>query len=126
MEENKAIKEFVQKTLGCGCPEEVFKIIEYQDNIPCGNLIIRRRINVGNRLLIYIFDVTKNTVITEVLPFLLKSGKEQRDKNRFNRFRLVLTVEDIGNIEKTIFNLFNKINTDEKVHLHVIAKSLYK
>ncbi len=126
MEEKKAIKEFVQKTLGCGCPEEVFKIIECQDNIQCGDLIVRRKINIGNRLLIYIFDLSKNAILTEILPLLLESGKEERDNNRYNRFRLVLSVDNVGSIERTVFDLFNKINTDEKIHLHVIEKKLCK
>jgi len=126
MEEKKVIKEFVQKTLGCGCPEEVFKIIDYKDNVPCGNLIIRRKINIGNRLLVYIFDLTENMIIKEIIPLLLKSGKEERDKYGFNRFRLVLAVSNAGSIEKTIFELFNKINTDDKIHLHIIEKVYMK
>lgn len=122
MEERNSIKEFVQKTLGCGCPEEVFKIIEYQDNIPCGNLIIRRKINIGNRLLVYILDLDGNTILTEVLSFLLKTGREERDKYGFNRFRLVLAVNDVEHIQKSAFDIFNRINSDEKIHLHVIDK----
>ncbi len=123
MKEREAIKQFVQKTLGCGCPEEVFKIIEYLDNVSSGNLIIRRKINIGNRLLVYIFDLTKDAISEEILPLLLKSGKEERDRNKYNRFRLVLAVDDAGSIEKNIFDLFDKINTDEKIHLHVIDKN---
>lgn len=124
MKDKKEIKEFVQKTLGCGCPEEVFKIIEYHNNILCGNFIIRGKINIGNRLLVYIFDLAENSNLEEILPFILREGRQERDKNKYNRFRLVLAVDDVGNIQESVYNLFNKINNDEKIHIHIIDKKL--
>ena len=55
------IKRFVQETLGCSCPEEVFDKIECDTD---ASRIWWRRINVGNRLLIYILDATDVSDLT--------------------------------------------------------------
>ena len=48
------IKTFVQKTLGCGCPEEVFRHIDWETNAESPEAGLYSRINIGNRLLVYI------------------------------------------------------------------------
>ena len=117
------IKSFVQHVLGCGCPEEVFRHIESRSNIKMNDIVLRSRINIGNRLLIYIIDTDDAYALTSVLPVIIDAGRKERDALGFNRLRIVLAAEDIEAAKKTAFNIFETIDKDEKIHLHLIRKS---
>jgi len=117
------IKTFVKQTLGCGCPEEVFEYIDCKSNIKLKNdILLRNKINIGNRLLIYIIEANNPSFIKNSLPLLLSAGIKERDSLRFNRFRLVLITDKVDEIKEVAESLFNTINKDEKVHLHVVPK----
>ncbi|MEW6570773.1 MAG: hypothetical protein AB1390_06330 [Nitrospirota bacterium] len=122
MQSKDIIKTFVRETLGCNCPEEVFNRIEQKSNIPLGNLILNHRINIGNRLLIYIFEVENEESLHQILPFLIESGRVERDEFGFNRFRLVLAQNTERPVNEIAQEIFDNINRDEKIHLHVISK----
>jgi hypothetical protein len=117
------IKTFVRQTLGCGCPEEVFEYIDCQTNITLNDIMLRNRINIGNRLLIYIVEVNKGDSLKNVLPFFINMGKKEKDDLKFNRFRLVLASDNIDETKKAAEDIFKTIDRDEKVHLHVILKA---
>ena len=120
-----AIKFFVQRTLGCGCPEDVFKFIDCQFNTKLNDeIVLRNKINIGNRLLIYVLEVNNTAPVRNILPFLVNAGKTERDNLKFNRFRLVLVTDRVDEIKESAGSLFNAINKDEKVHLHVIHKEI--
>jgi|WetSurSiteA1Bulk_404760.scaffolds.fasta_scaffold00079_21 hypothetical protein len=123
MTEKETIKFFVQKTLGCGCPEEVFRHIEYRTAIPLENHLLAGKINIGNRLLVYIAEIKKEEELAELLPFLVRQGKSERDKLQYNRFRLVLAAEGNSGIGQHANTLFESIEKDDKIHLHIIRKS---
>ena len=120
--EKENIKIFAQQTLGCGCPEEVFQHIDSQSNVQLNGIVLSRRIKIGNRLLIYIVETTDADSVKHNLAFLVASGRKERDSIGFNRFRLVLTSDDTGEVKKVAEEMFAVINRDEKVHLHVIPK----
>ena len=123
--DKESIKTFVQQTLGCGCPEEVFKLIDCQFNVKLNNeAILRNKINIGNRLLIYVLEVNNTGPIKNILPFLINAGKTERDNFKFNRFRLVLITNRAEEIKKTAEGIFSAINKDEKVHLHIVDKDM--
>jgi len=123
--DKESIKTFVQQTLGCGCPEEVFRFIDCQFNIKLNDeTILRNKINIGNRLLIYVLEVNNAGPLRNILPFLVKSGKAERDNLKFNRFRLVLATDRAEEIKKTAESIFNAISEDEKVHLHIVDKDM--
>jgi hypothetical protein len=123
--DKESIKTFVQQTLGCGCPEEVFKLIDCQFNIKLNNeAILRNKINIGNRLLIYILEINNIGPLKNILPFVIKSGKTERDNLKFNRFRLVLITDRVEEIKRTAESIFGTINKDEKVHVHVVDKDV--
>ncbi len=122
MKDHEAIKSFVQKTLGCGCPEEVFNYIDSRDNVDLNGIILNNRINIGNRLLIYVSKVDDINSLEQILPSLLEAGKKERDSLHFNRFRLVLSTEDVSEIQDAARKIFDAINKDEKMHLHIISK----
>jgi hypothetical protein len=123
MTEKDTIKFFVQKTLGCGCPEEVFSHIEYQTAIPLENHLLAGKINIGNRLLVYIAEINKEEELSGLLPFLVKQGMAERERLQFNRFRIVIAAEGNGNVEQYANTVFRNVEKDEKVHLHIIRKS---
>jgi hypothetical protein len=57
MTDYNQIKRFVQETLGCGCPEEVFRSIQYRWNAKLNNFVtIQSAMIIGNRLLIYVTE----------------------------------------------------------------------
>jgi hypothetical protein len=56
---NTKVKTFAQETLGCQCPEEVFDFIDSQRDIELfPQISLTNKINIGNRLLIYIIQMT--------------------------------------------------------------------
>jgi len=118
-----AIKLFVQQTLGCGCPEEVFEFTECKFNVKLNDeIVLRNEIKIGNRLLIYVLEVNNTAPVRNILPLLVTTGKAQRDDLKFNRFRLVLITEKVDEIKESVGSFFNTINKDEKIHLHVVNK----
>ncbi len=124
MMNEKEIKVFIRETLGCGCPEEVFQYMDYRSNIMSGDVLLRARINVGNRLLIYVVDVEKKESIRNILSRLIDIGKKERDDLGFNRFRLVLASDNMNEIRRTSEDLFRDSVKDEKVHLHIVQKAV--
>src|SRR5450759_2039700 len=86
------IKEFAQETLGCGCPEEVFNQIAHAKDVTLeGGLVVRDRIVIGQRLLVYVYeDADGGDVPENVIRTLVTSGVRDRGTNNFNRFRLAL------------------------------------
>ncbi|MFA5866367.1 MAG: hypothetical protein WC891_00160 [Actinomycetota bacterium] len=118
------IKEFVQETLGCGCPEEVFNQIEHMKGEPIeGGLILRDRIVIGRRLLVYIYEDTDGEDVQEsVIRTLLTAGVHERNKNSFNRYRLVLltqTPEDNKGLSDRTARVIAEF--DDRTFAHIIA-----
>jgi hypothetical protein len=128
MSENGKIKTFVRETLGCVCTDEVFKYIRHQDNFQLiDNLLLKNKINIGNRLLIYIVEIDDVKGVIEKVSTLIHIGKTERDKKGFNRFRLVIMTNNSDTIKQRIEKTFPTLNgVAEKAHLHVIHKSEYK
>jgi hypothetical protein len=66
------IKRFFQETLGCSCPEDVFNEIDYQKE---SDDISVRKINVGDRLLIYTITMDGKSNIQGVNFSVFARGK---------------------------------------------------
>lgn len=114
------IKRFVQETLGCTCPEDVFNKIDYQKARDGG---VGSRVNVGDRLLIYLVTVDGKSSIQEVINTMLERGIEERNNKGFNRFRLVLVTSRPDDLRSTAEKVFDGSGyADEKVHLHVVSE----
>lgn len=124
MTDNNDIKIFVQDTLDCGCPEEVFRSIDVRRNVRLNSFIVLDAVIViGNRLLIYIAEAGSEACVEEHLPVLTAAGRNERDENGFNRFRLVLVADDPAGVQRTAGKMFEELRgMDEKMHLHVIRK----
>ena len=119
MSEYQEIKAFVQATLGCACPEEVFDNIECQDG--SGDLW-QKKINVGNRLLVYIVTVINPPQMRHIIYEGLKQGVEERDRKGLNRFRLAVVVANPEEVRVLAEKAFESSeDADEKTHLHLMA-----
>ena len=120
MQKHPEIKRFVQETLRCSCPEEVFEKIDYQKE----DDISGRKINVGDRLLIYIITTDRASNIQGVINSAMERGVVERDKKGFNRFRLVLVASRPDELSSLAEDAFESSGyTDEKTHLHVVSES---
>jgi hypothetical protein len=117
------IKIFVQETLGCGCPEEVFESIDCRNGVSLeGRVALDACLTIGNRLLIYVVSTGMQGKILEFFPFLVRAGKKERDARGLNRFRLVIVCDDEQE-RKALHESFAKIEgKDDKIHLHLISR----
>jgi hypothetical protein len=115
------IKRFVQETLGCSCPEDVFNTIDCQQE---SDGLSGRKIIVGDRLLIYIITVDRESDIQGVMGPALQQGVGERDQKGFNRFRLVLVASRPDELRGPAEHAFDSSEyTDEKTHLHIVKES---
>jgi hypothetical protein len=120
------IKRFVRETLGCGCPEEVFRTIDVRRNVRLNSFIVlHAEIIIGRRLLIYIISESGSPgCLEEHLPVLVAAGRKERDEKGLNRFRLVIVADDTAKVQGAAGKMFDDLcGTDEKLHLHVIRKN---
>jgi hypothetical protein len=120
--DNACIIRFVKETLGCQCPDNVFKHIEFLRQPEARRL--DAKIIIGGRLLIYVVEINSDSSPDAVLEKLFHEGKKEREASGLNRFRLVIAVDDPKSIERNITSKFESLRgSDDKIHLHVIAKS---
>ncbi len=119
-----AIKSFVVNTLGCNCPEEVFRTISLEDDSQTiADVPVSCKIVIGNRLLIYIAKAGNVTKPEEQLRALVETARKERDGNKYNRARIVLTADDANTIDPDLRALFEEIRgDDEKIHLHIVSE----
>jgi hypothetical protein len=118
------IKHFVQTTLGCTCPEEVFRSIDERRNVRLNSFIVLdSALIIGNRLLVYIVGTESEGCMEEQVPVLVDAGKKERNEKGLNRFRLVLVTDEPEAMRRAAEKLFEELRgTDEKIHLHVIGR----
>ena len=111
------VKTFVQGTLGCSCPEEVFDRIA----VDTGAGEVSHRIRIGGRLLVYILDAGRTADVSSAVASALQEGVRERDRDHFNRLRLVVVSPSPGGIAGTARDAFSSSPArDEKTHLHVL------
>ena len=126
MADNSIIKSFVQKILGCRCPEEVFRSIDDKHDVRLNErILLSHSITIGDRLLIYVLDPEGPAQLGQCLGFIVSAGKKERDARGLNRFRLAVISDDA--LEKELLHRgFEELaDKDEKTHLHVIRKKEY-
>jgi len=122
---SEEVKHLVRNVLGCACPDEVFSKIEIinNTNLECGEKA-KYKINVGDRLLIFILSDADIVDMKTKIKEILFEGKNNRDFNGFNRFRLVILSSEKNLVEKEYLAAFNQLyGIDEKIHLHIIEAS---
>ena len=119
------IKTFVKETLGCQCPDEVFEQIEHERSIQIyEDILLDSRINIGNRLLVYVIKTNSEQFIVNNLESIVICGVVERDARGFNRFRIVIETAASCKLHNMAHSVFSSIkNKDEKTHLHIVKKS---
>jgi hypothetical protein len=114
-----SIKRFVRESLGCTCPDEVFdtvKVIENSDVFTPENTVYE----IGGRLLVAVFVAETCPSITADLGQLVDAGIGYRDQRGYNRFRLVIVLDN-DDATARLQKIFDALPArDEKTHLHVI------
>ena len=125
MVDKNYVKTFVRQVLGCECPDEVFARIDCQCNIVLNNdIVLRNKINIGNRLLIYVVEVNTSDFLKNILATLVTTGINERDEKGFNRFRLVIATDKLDKIKDKAEKIFKALeNKDAKVHLHIVHQN---
>jgi hypothetical protein len=118
-----SIKSFIQGTLGCGCPEEVFRSIDCRSGVRLkGDAVVSNALIVGDRLLIYVVDTADDALDGERLALYVAEGKKERDGKGLNRFRLVI-VANTDAARQRLQKAFESLKSrDDKIHLHVISR----
>ncbi len=123
MLDHDSIKSFIQKTLGCGCPEDVFRSIECRSRVLLqGDAVVSTALIVGNRLLLYVVDTDDNALDTEHVALYIAEGKKERDRKGLNRFRLVIVASAEAERQRLQKAFESMNNRDDKIHLHVISR----
>ncbi len=121
-EKQQIIKKFAVEILGCGCPDKVFQTIDDEIiTFPFVKNLVIQRIVIGNRLLIYLFPCPAIEGAIRSLPQLIEEGTAERDRQNYNRFRLV--VYGVDNDARTLqLQSCCKIFTDsdDRLFLHVL------
>jgi len=122
MTNKEKIKTFVQEVLGCGCSEDVFKFIEETGHQYKG--VEYSRINIGNRLLVYLFRTDNKQFILDEMKENLRSGVADRDENGFNRFRLVYALRQPAEVGASVKKAFDGMSVDDRTFIHVVNSQI--
>ncbi len=120
IDEGKVVA-FAKQTLGCNCPDEVFEKIESSAIALPGQKQPVARIVIGDRLLIYIVSVPASAIFNMMIEGVVAAGRDDRDRHRYNRFRLVLVTADGGEGRQDAIERFQHLaGQDKKIHLHFV------
>lgn len=120
---NELIKSFAVDILGCGCDSGVFDRISLSEDSFGRGLAGGRRILIGERLLIYLIPWEEGFPSDTALN-LMRRGREERDRNGYNRFRLVLAADGPDALaEKAAAEVQSLMRGDEKLHVHVLDRN---
>jgi hypothetical protein len=119
------VKNFVQQTLGCGCPEPVFQsMLTDQFTLPELPTIPIRRLLIGQRLLIYMINPgSAGSPTPAQLALLTARGLQEREQYGYNRLRLVVTLaEHTDHQQQALERSFTALQgNDDRLHLHVLG-----
>jgi len=122
--ERATAARFVRETLGCGCGEEVFRQLETSRDLRVADVPVAWRIDVGQRLLVYVLEVSDASDLEPRLGTLVRVGRAERDAGGFNRLRLVVSTEDPAGISDQAQRIVERSGAaDERVHLHVLPRA---
>ena len=120
------VKRLVRSELGCACPDHVFERIEVLPassgfaGLPGDHLIA-----VGNRLLLLVISSSTWQQVLDQIEHLCTSGRQLRDAQGFNRFRLVVAVPEVTVARAALAGHFAAaLDHDDRMHLHVIRSEV--
>lgn len=117
-----AIERFVRGTLGCQCPDEVFRRMEVGPLALPGGSGTGRRLLVGGRLLIHIVAAPERTDEAGWIERVALAGRDERDRLACNRYRLVVASTSAAVDRTPLEQRFaGALGGDDRAHLHVLA-----
>lgn len=118
------LKHFIRKTLGCDCPDEVFKSITVQRLPAQANLAADYSIDVGSRLLIFLTWASQHKLTADAMQQTCVTGRNVRDHQSFNRFRFVLITADQNPLASdALASIDTLLSSDDKLHFHLVQVS---
>jgi hypothetical protein len=118
----EGIERFVRVTLGCQCPDHVFRSVVLEHSGKEADDTAHLRLTIGDRLLIYVLDPGDAGVAAGVVARLARAGLTERDARGLNRFRLVIAAPRPGHATGEARQEFaGVVGQDARAHLHVIA-----
>jgi hypothetical protein len=115
------IECFVRGTLGCGCPDEVFRTVSLSrlPAVPGRPSVLQ--LLIGSRLLIHVAAAPAEPSAAGWLEQLAANGRAARDRHGYNRFRLVVvgvvTAAPAAELEARFARALAR---DERAHLHLL------
>ncbi len=125
MAERESLEHFVRHTLGCRCPDEVFRRIEDDRQASAGPIPLSHRIDVGRRLLVYVLRSDDAQWLRANLATVFEHGGQERDREGFNRLRVVIATSDPDAVTTGTSGLFDALEArDDRMHLHVVRKDM--
>lgn len=122
-----AVEQFVRGTLGCACPDEVFRSVSLGRVPAAAGRPAYAEVLVGSRLLIRIFALPAAPAAPGWLERLATEGRAARDRHGYSRFRLVLAspadAPPPGLADHLAARFARATVGDEHVHLHLLAQA---
>ena len=117
------IKKFIREDLGCTCPDEVFELISVvHDPVEFNDLQKGYLYEIGGKLLVYLVMTHDWSSLIDSLEQIFNRGREKRDAEKFNRFRLVVVTPNIQPARQILLRQFDKLSErDERLHLHIVT-----
>lgn len=121
------IEHFVRGTLGCSCPDEVFRSTSVR-HVPCiADRPAHTELVVGSRLLIRVYEAPPDPAAADWLERLVADGRAARERHGYNRFRLVIvataSVPIAGGTDDLLGRFSRAAPGDEHAHLHVLGEA---
>ena len=116
------IEIFAREILGCGCPDDVFRDISVEnDPDSFEGLPVEFLIKIGGRLMVGVVPLSQTDEALPLLRQLLETGRDLRDREGFNRFRLVFISDDPEKMQKSIEKKLNGFSgLDDRIHAHAV------
>jgi hypothetical protein len=118
------VTQFVREVIGCNCADEVFRHIEVRR----GSSAVQScpadyELRIGGRLMIVVTSEAPEALSAARLGQVFAEGMRARDKDHFNRFRLVVQAPEAAQHRDQLLRAFEAMpKKDEKTHLHVVEK----
>jgi len=115
----RVIEQFTRDTLGCSCPDEVFRTVSVETNPPAfRDAGPARLLRIGGRLLVLLLELRGQDTLP--LERLFSRGRQLRDAGGYNRFRLVVAAPLA--MHPSLGVRFARLDgLDERLHLHLIT-----
>jgi hypothetical protein len=120
------IEQFVRGTLGCGCPDEVFRTVSVNHVPTAASRGPFTELELGSRLLIRVVGMPDDPSAAGWLEELASDGRAARDRHGLHRFRLVLAARAGGATtvcQGALATRFARATAgDDRAHLHVLEQ----